>query len=152
MCVCVCCTSVYYPNCIAYIDLTPGFVQHCEIWIHYTYTSTEFRTVNLDTILHASATVAIAASLLRWINEAFRYFLFHEVCCDDCGVFTCAIIAKLPSRLVTVYREHNRTSRLSTHSGHRTRAGCHRRNWANNLKGQNRPRALRTHMPLFSVQ
>jgi hypothetical protein len=103
-------------------------------------------------ILHPSATVVIAASLLRWINEAFRHFLFHEVCCYDCGVFTCAIIAKLPSQLVMFYREHNRTSRPRTHSGRRTRAGCHRRYLANNIRGQNRPWALGTQMPLFCVQ
>jgi len=87
-------------------------------------------------ILHASVTVAIATLLLRWINEAFRHFPFHEVCCDDCGVFPYAIIAKLPSQLVTFYREHKGTYRLSTHSGRRTRAGCLDETWLITLGGK----------------
>jgi len=34
---------------IVYIDLTPDIIQHCVIWTHYTYASSEIRTVNLDT-------------------------------------------------------------------------------------------------------
>jgi len=91
VCVCVFCTSVYYPNCIAvmmffiaYINLTPGILQRREVWTHYTYASTEIRTVNLDTKF--STLQRPWPSRRRSFAELMK--LFDIFCFTKCAVTT----------------------------------------------------------------